>query len=105
MNKFTLRLADGRWVSSPTNTATANANLAGVFTAADDESATELRQAMERIHGPLDLVPWQSKRADALTRHVENIALMDEAQDPFAGAEVIYATRAKTRSQTACRST
>ena len=49
----------------------ANPNLAGVFTAADDESATELRQAMERIHGPLELVPWQSKRADALTRYVE----------------------------------
>ena len=26
-----------------------------------------------------------------LTRHVENVALMDEAQDPFAGTEVIYA--------------
>ena len=87
MNKFTLRLADGRWVSSPTNTATSNANLAGVFTAADDESTAELRSAMERFHGPLELVPWQSKR-DALTRHV---ALMDKAQDPFAGAEVIYA--------------
>ena len=91
MNKFTLRLADGRWVSSPTNTATSNANLAGVFTAADDESAAELRGAMERLHGPLELVPWQSKRTDALTRHIENVALMDEAQDPFAGAEVIYA--------------
>ena len=91
MNKFTLRLTDGRWVSSPTNTATSNANLAGVFTAADDESAAELRSAMERLHGPLEVVPWQSKRTDALTRHVENVALMDEAQDPFAGAEVIYA--------------
>ncbi len=89
--KFTLRLADGRWVSSPTNTATSNPNLAGVFTAADDESAAELRSAMERLHGPLELVPWQSKRTDALTRHIENVALMDEAQDPFAGAEVIYA--------------
>ena len=91
MNKFTLRLADGRWVSSPTNTVTDNPNLAGVFTAADDESAAELRSAMERLHGPLELVPWQSKRADALTRHIKNVALMDEAQDPFAGAEVIYA--------------
>ena len=81
MNKFTLRLADGRWVSSPTNTATSNANLAGVFTAADDGSAAELRGAMERLHGPLEVVPWQSKRT----------ALMDEAQDPFAGAEVLYA--------------
>ena len=62
-----------------------------MFTAADDESAAELRGAMERLHGPLELVPWQSKRTDALTRHVENVALMDEAQDPFAGAEVIYA--------------
>ena len=91
MNKFTLRLADGRWVSSPTNTATSNANLAGVVTAADDESAAELRSAMERLHGPLEVVPWTSKRTDALTRHIENVALMDEAQDPFAGAEVIYA--------------
>jgi hypothetical protein len=91
MNKFTLRLADGRWVSSPTNTVTDNPNLAGVFTAADDESAAELRGAMERLHGPLELVPWQSKRTDALTRYVENVALMDEAQDPFAGAEVLYA--------------
>ena len=32
-----------------------------------------------------------AQRADALTRHVESVALMDEAQDPFAGAEVIYA--------------
>ena len=91
MNKFTLKLADGRWVSSPTNTVTDNPNLAGVFTAADDESAAELRGAMEQLHGPLELVPWQSKRTDALTRHVENVALMDEAQDPFAGAEVLYA--------------
>ncbi len=95
MNKFTLRLADGRWVSSPTNTVTTNPNLAGVFTAADEESAAELRKAMERLHGPLELVPWQSKRADALTRHVENVALMDDAQDPFAGAEVIYACTRK----------
>ena len=36
-------------------------------------------------------MPWQSKRTDALTRHVENIALMDDAQDPFADAEVICA--------------
>jgi hypothetical protein len=34
---------------------------------------------------------WQSKRTDAFSRHVENVALMDEAQDPFAGAEVLYA--------------
>ena len=94
MSKFTLRLVDYDppcFVSSPTNTVTSNANLAGVFTAADDESAAELRGAMERLHGPLELVPWQSKRMDALTRHIENVALMDEAQDPFAGAEVIYA--------------
>ena len=78
MNKFTLKLADGRWVSSPTNTVTDNPNLAGVFTAADDESAAELRGAMERLHGPLEVVPWQSKRSA-------------EPQDPFAGAEVIYA--------------
>ena len=89
--KFTLRLTDGRWVSSPTNTVTSNPNLAGVFTAADDESAAELRGALERLHGPLEIVPWQSKRTDALTRHIENVALLDEAQDPFAGAEVIYA--------------
>ena len=46
---------------------------------------------MERLHGPLELVPWQNKRTHALTRHIENVALMDEAQDPFGGAEVIYA--------------
>jgi hypothetical protein len=81
--KFTLKLADGRWVSSPTNTVTSNPNLAGVFTAADDESAAELRGAMERLHGPLELVPWQNKRSEARK---------DEAQDdPFAGAEVLYA--------------
>jgi hypothetical protein len=39
----------------------------------------------------VELVPWQSKRTDALTRHIENGALIDEAQDPFAGAEVNYA--------------
>jgi hypothetical protein len=75
--KFTLRLADGRWVSSPTNTVTSNPSLAGVFTAADAESAAVLRQAMERIHGPLEPAPWQTKRA--------------ETEDPFAGAEVLYA--------------
>ena len=91
MNKFTPRLADGRSVSSPTNTVTDNSNLAGVFTAADDESAAELRSALERLYGPLEIVPWQGKRSDALTRHVENGARMDEAQDSFAGAEVIYA--------------
>jgi hypothetical protein len=94
MNRFTLRLVDYDppcFVSSPTNTLTSNPALAGVFTAADDESAAELRQAMERLHGPLEIVPWESRRTDALTPHVENVALMDEAQDPFAGAEVIYA--------------
>ena len=75
--RFTLRLADGRLVSSPTNTVTTNPNLAGVFTAADDESAAELRQAMERLHGPLELVPWQSNRSA-------------DAQDPFADAEILY---------------
>jgi len=63
MNKFTLKLADGRWVSSPTNTVTENPNLAGVFTAADQESAAELRGAMEQLHGPLELVPWQGKES------------------------------------------
>ena len=81
--KFTLRLADGRWVSSPTNTVTSNANLAGVFTAADEESAAELRGAMERFHGPLELVPWENTRTAA--RKVE------AQDDPFAGAEVLYA--------------
>lgn len=76
--KFSLRLADGRWVSSPTNTVTSNPNLAGVFTAADDEAAAELRRAMERLHGPLELVPWQSKRTE-------------RSEDPFAGAELLYA--------------
>ena len=78
--KFVLRLADGRWVSAPTNTATANPHRAGGFTATDEESAADLRQAMERLHGPLELVLWQRKRADAL-----------KLQDPFGGAEVIYA--------------
>ena len=59
-NKFTLWLANGRWVSSPTNTATSNANRAGVFTAADDESAAEMRSTMERLHGPLELAPMHS---------------------------------------------
>jgi len=81
--KFTLKLADGRWVSSPTNTITDNPNLAGVFTAADDESAAELRGAMERLHGPLEIVPWRSKLSEARK---------DKWQDnPFAGAEMLYA--------------
>src|SRR5207244_10413661 len=46
---------------------------------------------LESAHGSLELIPWQSKRLDSLTRHIENVALMDEAQDPFAGAEVLYA--------------
>src|SRR6202011_2638481 len=83
MNKFMLRLADGRWVSSPTNTVTDNPNLAGVFTAADDESAAQLRGAMERLHGPLEVVLWQSKRTEARED--------DGQDDPFAGAEVLYA--------------
>lgn len=41
----------------------------------------------------VDLALWQSKRTDALTRHVENVALMDGPRDPFAGAEALYATR------------
>ena len=76
--KFTLRLPDGRWVSSPTNTVTDNPNLAGVFIAADDESAAELRHAMERLHGPLELLPSRSKRAG-------------EPEGPFADAELLYA--------------
>jgi hypothetical protein len=50
-----------------------------------------MRQAMERIHGPLEVVPWQSKRADALTRGAADVAQPDETQHPFAEAEVLYA--------------
>ena len=57
--RFTLRLADGHWVSSPTNTVTTNPNLAGVFTAADERSAAEQWHALEGIHGTLKLVMWQ----------------------------------------------
>jgi len=42
-------------------------------------------------HTRLQVVPWRSKRTDALTHHVENVALMDDAQDRFAGAEVLHA--------------
>ena len=65
MNKFTLRLTDGRWVSSPTNIVTDNPNLAGVFTATDDQSAAELRGAIERLHGPLEIVRGRSSAANA----------------------------------------
>ena len=43
------------------------------------------------MFAPLEFAPCQSKRIYALTRHVENGGMVDEAQDPFAGAEVIYA--------------
>ena len=81
--KFTLRLADGRWVSSPTHIATANPNLAGVFTAADPESAAEQRRAMERLHGPLESVPFN--------RHPASSGPTNADADPFADAEVLYA--------------
>ena len=80
--KFTLRLADGRWVGSPTHTATTNPNLAGVFRAADPESAAEQRRAMERIHGPLGSVPF--------SRHPANSGPDHSEEDPFAEAEVLY---------------
>ena len=80
--KFTLRLADGRWVGSPTHTATANPNLAGVFTAADPDSATDQRQSLERIHGPLESVPFN--------RHPASTGAASDYTDPFANAEVIY---------------
>ena len=57
--RFTLRLADGRFVSSPTHTVTTNPNLAGVFSAADEKSAAEQWHALEGIHGKLKLVLWQ----------------------------------------------
>ena len=59
--RFTLRLADGRWVSSPTNTVTTNPNLAGVFSAGDEKSAAEQWHAMEAVHGSLKLVLWQTR--------------------------------------------
>ena len=78
--KFTLRLADGRWVGSPTHTATANPNLAGVFRVA---SADAERRALERIHGPLEAVPFD--------RHPANSSPANADADPFAEAEVLYA--------------
>jgi len=48
-------------------------------------------------------VPWQRRRADALARCVENLALMNEAQDPFGGAEVIYAYTRKDALADGCR--
>ena len=58
---------------------------------------------LESAHGSLELIPWQSKRLDALTRHVENVALMDEAQDPFADAEVLYAYTRKDALADGCQ--
>ena len=81
--KFTLRLADGRWVGSPTHTATANPNLAGVFTATDPESAEGERRAMQRLHGPLESVPFN--------RHPASSGPANADADPFAGAKVLYA--------------
>jgi hypothetical protein len=86
--KFTLRLADGRWVSSSTNTVTDNANLAGVFSASDEEAAAELRDAMDQLHARLKIVPRQSKRTNSVSRRVES---ENEPQDPFAGGKVHYA--------------
>ena len=80
--KFTLKLADGRRVSSPTHTATANPNLAGVFHAADPDSAAEQRRSMERIHGPLESVPFNL--------HPAKTGQAAPDADPFANAEVIY---------------
>ena len=78
-----LRLADGRWVGSPTHTATVNPNLAGVFRAADPESATEQRRAIERLHGLLESVPFN--------RHPASSGPANADADPFAGAKVLYA--------------
>lgn len=85
--RFTLRLANGNWVSSPTNTVTGNPNLAGVFTAADDDSAAELRGAMEHLHGPLEVVPWVNR---AVLQTPEP-SQPDDPQDPFGDAKVVYA--------------
>ena len=79
--KFTLRLADGRWVGSPTHTATANPNLAGVFRAETPESAAEQQRGMERIHGPLEPIPF--------SRHPASSGMASTAPDPFAEAEVL----------------
>ncbi len=89
--KFTLRLTDGRWVSSPTNTVTTTANLAGVFTAVDEESARELKQAMERLHGPLEFVPWERKRTEVRARRVDSAPIDGAPKDPFGDAEVLHA--------------
>ena len=81
--KFTLRLADGRWVGSPTHTATANPNLAGVFTATNPDSTAEQLRAMERLHGPLESVPFN--------RHPASSGPANTDADPFAAAKVLYA--------------
>ena len=80
--KFTLKLVDGRWVGSPTHTVTDNSNLAGVFTAANPDSATEQRLSMERIHGPLESVPFNL--------HPASTGVGSDEGEPFANAEVIY---------------
>ena len=87
--KFTLRLADGRWVGSPTHIATTNPNLAAVFHAATPEAAEAERRALERIHGPLEAVPFN--------RHPASSGLANADANPFAGAEVLYTY---TRKQT-----
>ena len=80
--KFTLKLADGRSVGSPTHVATGNPNLAGVFSAADSDSAAEQRRSMERIHGPLESVPFNL--------HPNRTGAGSDDSDPLANAEVIY---------------
>ena len=80
--KFTLQLANGRWVGSPTNTTTANPNLAAVFRAVDAGAAAEKQREMERTHGPLKAIPF--------SRHPASTNPESTETDPFADAEVLY---------------
>lgn len=70
--KYFLRVkASGLWVSSPTNTTTANLSLRGCFGgrygAHGDENPEITKAFYENIHGPLEVAPRLAKGGDENT--------------------------------------
>jgi len=96
--KFTLRLSDGSWISSPTNATTTDPQLARVFTADDEQASVEQRLALEATHGLLEIVPWHHSDAGEAVpvRHDAKQRPLEEPLDWVEAQAVISHIRAKT---------
>lgn len=83
MIKFLIATASGKWVSSPTNTLTENANLSAVFDAEDESEQASIMDAVMQMHGTVIAIPWESQAETAARKYREAVALQGMPLPPI----------------------